>query len=87
MNQEWKKPYLLYKDGYGKVIILTETGRQLENYDTLHSNDTRIQLLNNGIPSGNILITDIKVSSTLDEAYAVKKAFDQPAIFIRDHRN
>jgi uncharacterized SAM-binding protein YcdF (DUF218 family) len=63
----------LYKDGYGKVIILTETGRKLENYETLHSNDIRIQLLNNGVPSGNILITDIKVSSTLDEAHAIKK--------------
>ncbi|MDP2965424.1 MAG: YdcF family protein [Pelolinea sp.] len=63
----------LYNDNYGKVIILTETGRQLEKFDTLHSNDIRIQLLNNGVPSGNILITDIKVSSTLDEAYAIKK--------------
>lgn len=63
----------LYRDGYAKVIILTETGRQLENFDTLHSTDIRIQLLNNGIPSGNILLTDVKVSSTLDEAYAVKK--------------
>lgn len=63
----------LYHDKYGKVIILTETGRQLENYDSLHSNDIRIQLLTNGVPSGNILITDIKVSSTLDEAYAIKK--------------
>lgn len=63
----------LYEDGYSKVIILTETGQLLENYDTLHSKDIRVQLLNNGIPSGNILLTDIKVSSTLDEAYAVKK--------------
>ena len=63
----------LYKDGYAKIIILTETGRQLENFDTLHSTDIRVQLLNNGIPTGNILITDIKVNSTLDEAYAVKK--------------
>jgi uncharacterized SAM-binding protein YcdF (DUF218 family) len=63
----------LYHDNYGKVIVLTETGRQLEKFDTLYSNDIRIQLLNNGVPSGDILITDIKVSSTLDEAYAVKK--------------
>jgi uncharacterized SAM-binding protein YcdF (DUF218 family) len=62
----------LYQDGYGKVIILTETGQQLENFDTLHSNDIRIQLLNNGIPGGNILITDNVVNSTADEAYAVK---------------
>lgn len=62
----------LYRDGYGKVIILTETGQQLEDFDTLHSNDIRIQLLNNGIPGGNILITDNEVNSTADEAYAVK---------------
>lgn len=72
-DSRMKESLSLYKDGYGKVIILTETGRQLENFDTLHSNDIRIQLLNNGIPAGNILITDIKVSSTLDEAYAIKK--------------
>ena len=62
----------LYRDGYGKMIILTETGQQLENFDTLHSNDIRIQLLNNGIPGGNILITDNEVNSTADEAHAVK---------------
>lgn len=62
----------LYNDGYGKVIILTETGQQLENFDSLHSNDIRIQLLNNGVPGGNILITEHKVNSTADEAYAVK---------------
>ena len=63
----------LYRDGYGKVIILTETGQQLENFETLHSNDIRIQLLNNGVPGGNILITDIEVNSTADEAHAVKE--------------
>jgi len=62
----------LYRDGYGKLIILTETGQQLENFDALHSYDIRIQLLNNGIPGGNILITDNIVNSTADEAYAVK---------------
>jgi uncharacterized SAM-binding protein YcdF (DUF218 family) len=62
----------LYEAGYAKLIILTETGRQLENFDTLHSNDIRIQLLNNGIPGGNILITDIEVNSTADEAHAVQ---------------
>ncbi len=63
----------LYRDGYGKVIILTETGQQLENFDVLHSNDIRIQLLNNGIPGGNILITENEVNSTADEAHAVKE--------------
>jgi uncharacterized SAM-binding protein YcdF (DUF218 family) len=32
----------------------------------------RIQLMNNGVPSGNILITDHIVGSTVDEAVAVK---------------
>jgi uncharacterized SAM-binding protein YcdF (DUF218 family) len=63
----------LYKDNYGRVIILTETGQRLGKYDTLYSNDIRIQLLNHGVPNGNILITNVKVSSTLDEAYAIKK--------------
>lgn len=62
----------LYKDGYGKVIVLTETGQQLENFETLHSTDIRIQLLNNGVPGGNILITENEVNSTADEAHAVQ---------------
>lgn len=63
----------LYNKEYGNVIILTETGRELENLDVLHSFDMRIQLMNNGVPSGNILITDIQVGSTVDEAIAVKE--------------
>jgi uncharacterized SAM-binding protein YcdF (DUF218 family) len=63
----------LYNEHYGRVIVLTETGRQLENFDVLHSDDMRIQLMNNGVPSGNILITDVNVNSTLDEAYAIKE--------------
>jgi uncharacterized SAM-binding protein YcdF (DUF218 family) len=63
----------LYGENYGDVIVLTETGRTLEDSGSLYSNDIRIQLLNNGVPSGNILITDMQVGSTLDEAYAVKE--------------
>jgi uncharacterized SAM-binding protein YcdF (DUF218 family) len=62
----------LYEEGYANVIILTETGRELENLDVLHSFDMRIQLMNNGIPTGNILITDHIVGSTVDEAVEVK---------------
>jgi len=62
----------LYEDGYADILILTETGRELENLDVLHSFDMRIQLMNNGVPSGNILITDHIVGSTVDEAVAVK---------------
>lgn len=62
----------LYEAGYANIIILTETGRELENMDVLHSFDIRVQLETNGVPSGNILITDHIVGSTLDEAVAVK---------------
>lgn len=67
----------LYDSGYGDVIILTETGEQLEDLDVLHSLDMRIQLMNNGVPGGNILVTSIKVSSTLDEALAVKQLMEK----------
>jgi len=62
----------LYKEGYGKVIILTETGQQTEGYDYLNSFDMRIQLMNNGVPNGNIIITDLSVNTTVDEAVAVR---------------
>jgi len=61
----------LYEEGYGAIIILTETGGKLGETDQLYSFDMRIQLMNNGVPSGNILITDMQVGSTIDEARAV----------------
>jgi uncharacterized SAM-binding protein YcdF (DUF218 family) len=63
----------LYKENYGKIIVLTETGEQTEGYEYLNSFDMRVQLMNNGIPSGNILITDLTVNTTLDEAVAVRE--------------
>jgi len=62
----------LYNQNYARKIILTETGQKVEGYKQLHSFDMRIVLLNNGVPSGNILITEKKVSSTRDEVLAVK---------------
>jgi uncharacterized SAM-binding protein YcdF (DUF218 family) len=62
----------LYKDGYGKILVLTETGEQTEGYEYLNSFDMRIQLMNNGVPSGNIMITDLTVNTTVDEAVAVR---------------
>jgi len=62
----------LYNEGYSKLIILTETGNYAEGYSHLHSFDMRIQLLNNGVPSGNILITDRVVDNTQEEVQAVK---------------
>lgn len=70
----------LYRQKYAHLIILTETGERVDKYDYLHSFDLRIQLLNNGVPSGNILITDSEVSSTLEEAEAVKQLLERRQI-------
>ena len=62
----------LYNENYAKMIILTETGQTTEGYSQLHSFDVRIVLLSNGVPIGNILVTNRSVSSTRDEALSVK---------------
>lgn len=62
----------LYNENYSGLIILTETGNVVEGYDHLHSFDMRIELLNNGVPSGNIILTDQVATSTEEEARAVK---------------
>jgi uncharacterized SAM-binding protein YcdF (DUF218 family) len=67
----------LYREKYARIVILTETGERIEEFDYLQSFDLRIQLLNNGIPSGNILITDSEVTSTLEEAHAVKQLLER----------
>lgn len=63
----------LYRDRLSRMIILTETGEYIEEFDYLKSFDIRIQLMNNGVPAGNILITEEEVSSTLEEAQAVRQ--------------
>jgi uncharacterized SAM-binding protein YcdF (DUF218 family) len=63
----------LYNEDYADIIVLTETGEQTEGLDYLNSFDMRIQLLNNGVPGGNIIITDLTVNTTLDEAVAVRE--------------
>lgn len=67
----------LYREKYARIVILTETGERIEEFDYLQSFDLRIQLLNNGVPSGNILITDTEVTSTLEEAQAVKQLLER----------
>ena len=63
----------LYNRNYSGLIVLTETGNVVEGYDHLHSFDMRIELLNNGVPSGNILLTNQVATSTEEEAQAVKQ--------------
>ncbi|MCD6356729.1 MAG: YdcF family protein, partial [Anaerolineaceae bacterium] len=72
-----KEALEIYKDNYAHLIILTETGESVGGFDYLQSFDLRIQLLNNGVPSGNILITESEVSSTFDEAKAIKQLLER----------
>jgi uncharacterized SAM-binding protein YcdF (DUF218 family) len=67
-----KQALQLYNENYAKMIILTETGQITEGFTQLYSFDMRIVLLSHGVPSGNIFMTDHLVSSTRDEAMAVK---------------
>lgn len=70
----------LYRENYARLIILTETGNRIDEFDYLQSFDLQIQLMNNGVPSGNILITDSQVTSTLEEAEAVKQLLNRRQI-------
>lgn len=78
----------LYKENYSDIIVLTETGEPTEGYEYLNSFDMRIQLINNGVPDGSILITDLTVNTTLDEAVAVRDLMKnrqyQSAIIVTD---
>jgi uncharacterized SAM-binding protein YcdF (DUF218 family) len=67
-----KEALQIYNENYARMIILTETGQNIKGYSQLHSFDMRIVLLSSGVPNGNIFITDRLVSSTRDEALAVK---------------
>jgi uncharacterized SAM-binding protein YcdF (DUF218 family) len=67
----------LYHEKYARIIVLTETGVRIEEFDYMQSSDLRIQLLNNGVPSGNVLITDSEATSTLEEAHAVKQLLEK----------
>jgi len=67
----------LYREKYARIIVLTETGVRIEEFDYLQSFDLRIQLLNNGVPSGNVLITGSEATSTLEEAHAVKQLLER----------
>ena len=63
----------LYNENYANLIVLTETGNVVEGYDHLHSFDMRVELLKNGVPSGNIILVDQVATSTEEEALVVKE--------------
>ena len=65
----------LYQQGIAQKVILTETGHvlwEIEGMEFTYSTDVRTQLINAGIPAGEILITKGVADSTKDEALAVR---------------
>lgn len=62
----------IYQDKFASTIILTETGENLEGYDTQYSREQRDVLIEKGVPLGAIEITEKPVASTRGEAKAVK---------------
>ena len=65
----------LYHKEIAPKVILTETGHvlwEMEGMEFTYSTDVRTQLINAGIPAGDILITSGVAQSTKDEAFAVR---------------
>jgi uncharacterized SAM-binding protein YcdF (DUF218 family) len=62
----------IYEDKLAAAIILTETGEEVKGYDVQYSREQRNLLMEKGVPSGAIRITEKPVGSTRGEAKAVK---------------
>jgi len=73
----------LYQKGIAEKVILTETGQvlwEVEGTEFTYSTDVRTQLINAGIPAGEILITKGVANSTKEEARAVRELMEYYAI-------
>jgi uncharacterized SAM-binding protein YcdF (DUF218 family) len=68
----------LYKENYSRTIILTNTSNNIPSgeYGAVQGSDARVQLMGNGVPGGNILFTEVRVSSTRDEALAIRQMME-----------
>jgi uncharacterized SAM-binding protein YcdF (DUF218 family) len=62
----------IYEAKLAFVIILTETGEDVEGYNVQYSREQRNQLVDKGVPIGAIRITEKPAGSTRGEAKAVK---------------
>ncbi|NMC80319.1 MAG: YdcF family protein [Chloroflexi bacterium] len=67
----------LYKDKYAGMFVLTETGQELSNFNESATFYFELQAMDMGVPSGAILVTEQHVSSTYEEAKAVRKLLEQ----------
>lgn len=62
----------LYEEKYGRVVILTETGEFLPEWNVNYSTLLIAEAVRLGIPSGAIVLTEGAATSTLDEARHVR---------------
>ncbi len=62
----------IYEEKLAATIILTETGEEVKGYNVQYSREQRNLLMDKGVPSGAIRITEKPVGSTRGEAKAVK---------------
>jgi uncharacterized SAM-binding protein YcdF (DUF218 family) len=62
----------LYEEKYGRVVILTETGEYLPEWNVNYSTLLIAEAVRLGIPSGAIVLTEGSATSTLDEARQVR---------------
>jgi len=67
-----KEAAALYKEGYIRYVVLTDTGAELADYDTRYVDEMRIKAVKMGIPVNLIYITEKLSDSTVEEAQAVK---------------
>ena len=63
----------LYEERYMNYVILTEIGVEVPEWGTSYSNLMRFEAIESGIPVNAILITELHVDSTSDEATATRK--------------
>jgi uncharacterized SAM-binding protein YcdF (DUF218 family) len=62
----------LYKEQYIRYLVLTDTGAELENFDTQYVDEMRIRAVKLGVPVNLIYITEKLSDNTVEEAQAVK---------------
>jgi uncharacterized SAM-binding protein YcdF (DUF218 family) len=63
----------LYREGYAKYLILTETGIRYPGDPTVATQYARELAMDQGVPEDYILAPEVVVSSTKDEAQTVLK--------------
>ncbi|MBI9045434.1 MAG: YdcF family protein [Anaerolineaceae bacterium] len=64
---------LIFQDQYTDHIIITETGVEIPDWGTSYSSLMKFELIQSGIPENAIMVTDIQVQTTYDEAIATKE--------------